>query len=151
MKTNIVKAVSYLNNRVLIMSFFLLLSASIVSCRKDRLEQNPENQFNYIPPDYPEKPSGRYLKSIYVEGPGMGTSGTKVEFEYDKKKYVQSYIFRGFDSNDIAGTTLLEYDIYGNAIRIKLLDRSVKEPASFIEARLVYPTNSLAMSFSPRS
>ena len=52
----------------------------------------------------------------------MGTSGTKVEFEYDKKKYVKSYIFRGFDSNDIAGTTLLEYDIYGNAIRIKLLD-----------------------------
>jgi hypothetical protein len=96
--------------------------ASIVSCRKDRLEQNPKTQFNYIPPDYPKKPSGRYLKSIYVEDPGMGLSGTKVEFEYDKKNYVQSYIFRGFDNNDIAGITLLEYDIMGNAIRIKLLN-----------------------------
>lgn len=101
---------------------FLLIVATFISCHKEKLDHDNENQFTYVPPNYPEKPLGRYLKSVFVEDPGLGTSGTKVEFEYDEKRYVQSYIFRGFDSNEIAGITLIEYDIIGNATRIKLLN-----------------------------
>jgi hypothetical protein len=109
------------NKRAFTLGFVLLLVVSIFSCRKDTLEQNPESHFSYAQPDYPEKPAGRYLKSIYLEDLGMGTSGTKVEFDYDKKKYVQSYLFRDFDHNQLAGFVLFEYDIKGNATRIKLL------------------------------
>ena len=120
---------SGLNKSALILSLVLLFIVSIFSCGKDTMERNSENQFGYTPPDYPEKPAGRYLKSIYLNDLGMGTAGTKVEFEYDEKNYVQSYLLRAFDHNDITGFVWLEYDINGNAKKIRLLthDSTLKQ------------------------
>lgn len=113
------KSLTAFNNVVLFQIFVLLLLVSFISCRKENIDQVPENPFSFEQPDYPKKPAGRYLQHIIFEHPGDGYSGTKMAFTYDEKNYVQSYLIRDLDQNQIIGYTTHEYDILGNATLIK--------------------------------
>lgn len=108
-------------------NFIIIFLLVVFLCSCEKHEHNINNIitddiYNYIEPDYPAKPSGRYLSYIYYDYPTQFYpfySGKKVEFVFNKKNYVDYFIVFGNNGNSVGRKVKIEYNIDGIATRIK--------------------------------
>ncbi|WP_163714593.1 hypothetical protein [Mangrovibacterium lignilyticum] len=103
----------------------VLLLGLLISCEKEAPEIETEDIYAYEEPNYPMKQGGRFLRSIYYNYPEINNldypfeSGTKVEFFYNSKNYVDYFKVYGFGANSEGRVVKIEYNIQGLVNRIK--------------------------------